>query len=385
MERELTDWISGFMKYMEEMESPTLFNLWTGVSCVAAALQRKCYLEMGMLTFYPNLYILLVGPSGARKGTAMEPGRDLLDDIGIRMSSQAVTLQQLVRAIKQSSSTEVDQPSGEVHFHCSLTVYSKEFTVFLGYQNKELMAHLCDWYDCDKRWTYETVSRGKEEIIGVWLNIIGATTPKLIQSSLPMDAIGGGLTSRMIIVFEEGKERFAPYVQRDEKLRTLLRNDLEKIYLLRGKFKITKQFLEKWIEWYSKQEVNPPTFYDDRFEGYLGRRPAHILKLCMVMSASARGDMVINSDDLQRATAALETAEIKMPRAFSGVGQSKFASLIEPILGFIAEKKSTDMTELMRVFYHDADVWAMERVLEVLSTQKYIMMSGRKITYIKEI
>lgn len=384
MKRELLDWISGFMKYTEDSESPTLYRLWTAISCVAAALQRKCYLDMGMLTFYPNLYIILIGPSGVRKSTAMEPGRELLEDIGIRLSSQAITLQQLIRSIKQASNTEVDPVSGEVQFHCSLTVLSKEFTVFLGYQNKELMSHLCDWYDCDKRWTYETIQRGKEEIIGIWVNIIGATTPQLIQSSLPLDAIGGGLTSRMIMIHEDKKEKSSPFVKKDKVLQIKLRNDLEKIYLLRGQFKFTPDFLDSWISWYTRQETHAPNFHDPRFDGYISRRPAHVIKISMVMSASERGDMILNSKDFERAVGALETAEIRMSRVFSGVGQSRFASLIEPVFAHIVTVKTTNLTELMRIFYHDADLWTMERVLEVLEAQKYITRMGNKITYIKD-
>ena len=63
MPRALPDWIEGFMEFTDNSEAPDLFRYWTAVSCVAAALQRKTYVSLGTLTFYPNMYIILCAPS----------------------------------------------------------------------------------------------------------------------------------------------------------------------------------------------------------------------------------------------------------------------------------------------------------------------------------
>ena len=205
-ERILEDWIDGYIKYTEDSEPCELYRKWAAISCIAAAMQRKCFIRWGpSLIFYPNLYIVLVGPAAARKGTAMSPGLDILQEIpNIKLSAQATSLQALIRTLKNTNSTDYDPETGKQNFHSSMTIFSKEFTVFLGYQNHSLISALCDWYDCDRKWSYETISRNREEITGVWVNLIGATTPELIQSSLPMEAIGGGLTSRIIFVYADG-------------------------------------------------------------------------------------------------------------------------------------------------------------------------------------
>src|SRR4030066_746896 len=91
----LGDWISGFMQYTENSEPPTLFKKWTAISCIAAALQRKVRVEWGTaLTFYPNFYVVLVGPSATGKGTAMNPGLGILNEVpAVRMTAQATSLQ----------------------------------------------------------------------------------------------------------------------------------------------------------------------------------------------------------------------------------------------------------------------------------------------------
>src|SRR4030067_782488 len=163
-ERNLPDWISGFMLLTENSEPPVLFRKWTAISTIAAALQRKVKVELGIsITVYPNFYIVLVGPSATGKGTAMGYAADIIREISaIRLSAQATSLQSLIRRMKETNLTDIDIESGKQLFHSSMTVFSKEFTVFLGYHNRELIAALCDWYDCDERWTYDTIKRDRE-------------------------------------------------------------------------------------------------------------------------------------------------------------------------------------------------------------------------------
>jgi len=97
--RRLDDWIEGFMEFMYSSEPPDLYKTWVAVSVIASALQRKCRLDWGSITFYPNMYIVLVGPSGkCRKGTAMRPGSKLLRQLGsVNLADEAITREALVR------------------------------------------------------------------------------------------------------------------------------------------------------------------------------------------------------------------------------------------------------------------------------------------------
>jgi hypothetical protein len=156
------------------------------------------------------MYIVLVAPSGkARKGTAMSPGLEILEDLNIHLAAESITREALIRELRTATTT-VTNDDGTIEFHSSLTIYSPELVVFLGHNNPQLLSDLTDWYDCRRKWTYRTKTQGTDEIHGVWVNLIGATTPELLQSALPLDAIGGGLTSRMVFVFEETKGKIVP-------------------------------------------------------------------------------------------------------------------------------------------------------------------------------
>jgi hypothetical protein len=380
--RKLPNWIDAFLHYTENTEPPYMFRKWTAISTIAAAMQRKCFINWGTsLVFYPNLFVVLVGPSATRKGTAMAPGLDLMLDIPtIMLSAQATSLQALIKRLKNTNLSDIDLKTGLQNFHSSMTILSKEFTVFLGYHNRELMAALCDWYDCEKRWTYETISRDAEEIVGVWVNLFAATTPDSVKSALPHESIGGGLTSRIIFVCENDKGKLVTLPktskenEKEVELRQYLLYDLEKIALLSGEFGYTEDFARLWHNWCVEAENNPP-FQNAKFDGYLGRRRTHLMKLSMIMSASCgQEDLKLTRDDLELAIDTLNEVEIKMDQVFLGVGKSDISDLIYRATAFLVNLRKPEIAvwKFARNFSDDMDRWTLQRVLQSLEITKTI-------------
>jgi hypothetical protein len=251
------------MALTDDSEPPILFRKWVAISTVASALQRKIKFELGLsITVYPNLYIVLVGPPATGKGTAMGFAEDIINKVpSIKISAQATSLQALIKNLKETNLTDLNRETGGMIFHSSLTVFSNEFTVFLGYHNSELIATLCDWFDCKEKWTYDTIKRGKEEIRGVWVNILAGTTHESLQASFPMEAIGGGLSSRIIFVneFKKGKDVILPTLSEDQlRLQQYLIRDLEQITLLSGVYKATENAISAYYDWCVRSIKHPP-------------------------------------------------------------------------------------------------------------------------------
>lgn len=378
MSRNLPDWLDAFMELTDNSEPPILFRKWAGISAIASALQRKVRVELGLsLTFYPNLYIVLVGPSATGKGTAMKFASDIIEQVpSIRLSAQATSLQALIRRMKETNLTDIDLVTGEQQYHSSLTIFSTEFTVFLGYHNKELIAALCEWYDCHSRWSYETIARKKEEIIGVWVNLFAGTTPDAIQSSLPIESIGGGLTSRIIFVYEERKGKLVVIPTKTEReilLQQALVNDLETISMLSGRMSYTEGFMDEYSKWCYDADTNPP-FYDRKFDGYCGRRRKHLLSLSMICSASHSDEMIMTADDLKRAASLLAEVEVKMGRVFKGMGRSDISSLINDAIVFLTNSHIPEIPiwQFAKHFEGDMDKLIMDKVLATLEAMGMI-------------
>lgn len=391
--RKLPNWLDAFMLYTSNVETATIYRKWVGIMCLSSALQRKVKVEWGVsLTFYPNFYIILVGKSATGKGTAMRPGMNIISKIpNIRVAPQASSLQDLISTLKDNNQSDLGNVGNTgIKFHSSMTVFSEEFTVFLGYNNSELIATLCNWYDCEDHWTYGTIKRGKETVHGVWVSIIGGTTPDLIRTSLPPDSIGGGLTSRIIFVYAEKADVlsiFPTETQEDRMLFDALVHDLETIQLLSGDFTWTQGFMDLWADWRNMDSNNPP-FHDNKFDGYCGRRKVHLMKLAMIMAVSrspivdANGTvtpLVLTRDDLELAIKTLTEVEVSMAMTFKGVGKSEISDLIFRANTFFFNSKTDEVPykTFAKYFESDADKLMMDRITSTLEATGLITLIKR--------
>jgi hypothetical protein len=298
----------------------------------------------------------------------MYPGEELLHAIDVHTAAESVTREALIQELKKTTQSDFDPRTGMQKDFSALTVFSKEFTVFLGYNNTQLIMDLTDWYDCSDHWKYRTKTQGTDSIRGVWVNILGATTPSQLQSSLPMDAIGGGLSSRMIFIYEDVKGKSVPFpdginwVNKEGKTTTdkalsdavkeKLIDDLMEIKQQRGEFAVDDSFLPLWETWYTGldgQELFAGTF----LEPYETRRATHLLKLCMIMSMNRDGKLVITGDDFKQALAILEAVEQKMPSTFRGVGKNEDSFVIGRVLNILIVKKEIYYNELLEKLLSD--------------------------------
>ena len=364
--RKTKNWIEAYLAYTNSTESPYLYREWSALSTVAAALQRKCYLEWGLFDVYPNLFVALVGPSGTGKTVAMRPARDLLREIGVNIVAQRITPEGLYREMRKATIDYIDPKSNKVYLHSSLTVHSSELAVFLGYQNRQFISDLCDLYDCDDEWEYKTKNPElTDKVYGVYLNILGGITPSVLQAVLPKEAIGGGLTSRIVAVYEEKPEKIVPIpflTSEQTSLHDHLVSDLLDINQMAGKFRTTKEFIDKYIDWYIAAHKKKP-FDNPQFDGYFTRRHLQVLKMSMIVSAAEGQDMIINEKHLRYATNLLQRTEVKMPHTFAGVGESRTAKALVSIMSYIGQMGETTEKELNRLFYSDADRKTIHEIL----------------------
>lgn len=377
MTRIYSDWLDTYMDYGSNCESSSLYRKWVGISAIASVLKRKVHLDW-QTRIYPNFYIVLVGPAGGRKGTAMNQSLPMLETLNIKMAAEAITREALIRELGKSTDSFLDD-KGDTFQHCSLTVFAQELAVFLGQNNLQLLSDLTDWYDCKNLWIYRTKNVGTDEIEGVWVNLLGATTPSILQNSLPQDAIGGGLTSRIIFVYARGKEKLVPIpfrTEREVEMQINLTQDLEDIGLLRGMFTVSEEMIKYYVEWYIKHEQNPP-FYQDIFAGYNERKATHALKLSMVMSASRSSDMVVTVDDFKRAVKTLGEVETVMPKVFSGYGRRENADLIPQIMNLIMGAKTVSRKEIIQRFMTELTLIQLD---EILTQLEAIGFCSKKLT-----
>ena len=324
------------------------------------------YLRWGLgRVIYPNLYTVLVGPSGrTRKGVAIGIAKEFLKKIpGITVTPESSSgRQSMILAMKRALTNFQDPQDGKIKFHCAVTAFSEELSVFLGQGDIAYLSNLTDWYDSKDDWEYETVGRGKDSLQGLCLNLMGGTAPDWIQSMIPQEALGGGFTSRIIFIVEEKKRKLVPeYIPTKEELELAetLQRDIERVSQLSGEMTFTEDAKQLYIDWYIKQDTDlsegRPAIADTRFTGYCERRATHLQKLMLLCSASRGDDLKINKEDVQRALRLLMGAEVNMPKTFGGLGKSRMSDPSDTVMKFIKDMGFTTRKLLLGKFYRDLD------------------------------
>jgi hypothetical protein len=356
-------WIQAYLAYTAESEAPEEFHKWVAVSVIAGAMQRQSFFNYEYFILYPNMYVVLVAPAGrCKKSTAMKIGRGILSDVpGISFTSDSVTRERLIMDMAQAKSTEG---------HSSMTAYSSEFATLLTSSGMDMVVFLTDIYDSPTEWSHKTKVGGTNKITAPWLNLVGCTTPDWISKAMPLDTIGVGLTSRIIFVYQDTpriKPPFPKLSDAQKALRPLMVEDLAAISRIAGEFKWEGGEAEqKFSDWYTGRLERPNPVGDPRMDGYFERKPQHIIKLMMALSASQRDDTILTANDFDAALAMFEQIEVKMPKVFANVGKNPLSADYDAVEGaLLGEPNGRTLGELLGMFKHSV---RRDELLELLDT-----------------
>jgi energy-coupling factor transporter ATP-binding protein EcfA2 len=381
-----TAYLNEYLAAVEDTESPRIFHIWSAVFAVASALGRRCWLPFGTFDIFPNQYILLVGTPGTRKTTAANQAKKLLrSSTGVRFapSDTGGQRQGLVLALSGgeesqtkeflngaelgsrensiASLTSLDQVSNEpddeeliavaeADKH-HLAVVASEFSRFIGQHNLSMLDFLGEvGYDGED---YEYRTRQTSVVLKKPLmNILGCTTPTMLNNSMPPAAGGQGFLSRMILVYGTRKYKQvprpkAPPLDIVAKIKDRLNDGYHR---LSGPFDETTDGRSYCESLYN----HAIEIADSRFGYYGERRYTHLIKLGMCLAAS-RGDSTITKSDYEEANRILSATERGMPDALGEFGLNPLALLKQEILEQLrATQGPLTMEQVVAMFHRDA-------------------------------
>lgn len=375
-QRKIKDsWITEYLRFTKGQESPTTFHLWVAISVIASALERSVFLDRAYYTLYPNLYVVLVADSEVcMKTTAADIGMDLLISKQIEnrpcVFAQKITPEALVSAL--CNECAVDE-AGVVFKNAAAVIYAEELSVFLGKEAyaSGMVSILTSLYGCRDVWEYETIGRGKDIAYNTCINLLGASTPEWLRMSIPVDAVGGGFTSRIIFVYQDATDREFAHPEKgseEAEMEKNLLHDLSLIRRLRGEFKFTpeaKDMYTKWYRGYRQAQMDGKTV--------TVRKKDLILKIGMVMSAAEGDTLLITEENLSKATRVLDENEKFLPEAMRilsstpiGVEANKVATIIRK------HPKGIMHDELMRATMYSLDKTKLTEIIGTLASAKVI-------------
>jgi hypothetical protein len=381
-ERIFPDWIDAYLTYASVTEAPRRMHFWAAIGTVAGVLRRRVWLDMKRFQWYPSFYIIYVGPPGVvTKSTTIDIAMDLLKQVpGIKFGPNAVTWQALVSAFAAAS--EAFEYQGVWHPMSPITLAASELGSLLDLQNRDMINLLIELWDGKKSYEKVTKMSGNDTIEAPWINLQAGTTPHWIADNMPQAMIGGGLSSRCLFVYGATKDKYIAYVDEhvgdgDVDLRLKLIQDLEKISMLVGEFKITPAARDWGRAWYEAFWKDAASRMDDQMlEGYAARKQTHLHKVAMVLSASRGDSLSISIEDLQLANVMLLDLERDMHRVFSRIGRTEDSMQAERFIEFVRRKGTVSYSEAYKMIHiYFPDFRDFEGILDgaVRSGQVFIM------------
>lgn len=358
MARHYEDWLQAFLEYSSYGEAPRRMYFWVGVSAIAGALRRHVWIDEVYFRWYPNFYIIIVAPPGiVSKTTTTSIGMDLLRKVpGIHFGPSVVTWEALVQDF--ACAAEQFEVDGEFITQSPLTIESGEFgNLFDPKDRKMVDIFVSLWDSKDGKFEKRTKMSGNDCVVNPFINMIACTTPAWISENFSRYLIGGGFTSRSVLVYAGQKENYvaypseiAPTKEALRKMREMLVEDLEHISTqLMGEYTLTPEAIEWGTAWYHDHYANQIRKYDATlFGGYVARKQTHIHKLAMIIAASQGDTLAITPDHLQTACQMMDDLEPDMHMVFSGIGKSEQSLNVDKLVTLVQRSGKITFREAYR-------------------------------------
>jgi len=345
-----------YLEYVEDTESPRLMHIWSAIAGVSACLGRRTYLPFGIGPIYSNLFVLLVGPPGMRKSTAIKIcQKRIRHATGVRFAPDDTSGQRqgLISALANEDVNDPDleilnnsekvldlEVLGNIELKIDirdrhyLWAVASEFSSFIGTNSREMVKFLGKMWDGED---YDYRLKGEQQILKEpLLSFIGGTSPTQLVEDLPPGSIGQGFTSRIIFVY--GNEKYKQ-VEEPPPLPVKLEKEIDKVFSnlyfhFEGPVARTPEAKQAHKELYHYDTK----IQDTRFIYYIDRRHQHLIKLSMILAASRMSDTVELADVTQAQNILIET-EKKMPEALGEFGLSPAGVAKQRILEFIQQAR----------------------------------------------
>lgn len=344
-----------YFSFIGETEAPYIYHRWCAISMIAALLGRNVWFPFGHGKIFPNMYVMLEGNPGTRKGTAMKPARNLLD--AIEYSKLAPDRVSAEGFISEMMTLNTAEDIDGIHFETlnsskvsEIYVMAGEFQDFIGAANINFIGLLTNLWDNLPYYKHPKLRSKSVYVSAPTANIIAAVNQQSLAIAMPAEAVGQGGTSRWIFVHADptGKMFTRPRAGATQH-RDWLINHLKHIKEnLHGEITLTHE-ADMVLDRTYKEFVH---LDDYRFAYYNTRRFDHLVKLFTVLAAMDH-TLEVAPSHILAANTILHFTEQRMSKAFGEFGKAKHAETANQVVEFIKsnlakEKKPAGIREIWK-------------------------------------
>jgi hypothetical protein len=386
-----TDFFSQYLSYCSNAEPPAIFNRWALIASIGAKLGRQYYFEHGHFIIHPNMYTMLIGSAGTRKSSAIKLAKKLL----IASDYQTIAADKSTKEKFLLDLSGEEDPAGfdgktngfdvleENLFGAGadddkeIFIMADEFNDFFGNNILDFISLLGNLWDYSGDYK-SRIKNGKSiSIHNPTVSILGGNTPTNLASAFPPESLGQGFFSRILLIYGEPNGKRITFPKPPDPSTT------ERIV---SHLREIKQKVQGTCNLSSKAEGILDSIYqrnlrvdDVRFDAYSNRRFNHLIKLCLIVSAS-RLSITITEHDVIYANTILTHAERFMPKALGQFGKAKNSDVTHKVLEVISSSDlPLSLTEIWLHVSNDLD--KIHQLSEILVN----LREAGKIQFAKEV
>lgn len=294
-----TGFIKNYIDYASGLtDAPLEFHLGGALTTLSTICGSKViYPGYGGRRQWPNLYTLLIAPSGLfRKSTSVGIAEDMVAEVDSDLIlSGEQSREKFLSLLKNCPN--VLYPISE--FAAVLSMWNRDYAQ--GF--REIVV---DLFDCRQEYSRQTLKDGKLTIKRPALNIMAASTLDWLKEKLTEGDLRGGLMGRFIIIPGETKaDDPGLKVDHDKETKTRLVNYLKAIRNIEQSWCDVTPVLTEYNEWVRKAEKVMAQQFNPELLGFQSRLASHVLKLMVLFRVSDSpqplSKYIIQNTDLGRA------------------------------------------------------------------------------------
>lgn len=385
-----------YLAYTAETEPPTIYHRWSYLTTLGAAIGRKAWIVQGHGRIFGTLYVQLIGEPATRKSTAIKMAKKLFSATGYSwFSGDKTTKEKFLEDLEGiteditdygSKKPKLDAVTAEALWGSGsegepreVFVVADEFNDYAGAGNLEFyttLGNLWDWDDPNLPFKQRLKSKSIS-IFQPTISILSGNTPELFSKAFPPESIGSGFLSRLLLIYGERSGRritFPP--PPDAKLQEILVRFLQRLNTNElGEVSLSVDAKEILHDIY---QTDISAVDDIRFKGYNNRRFTHLLRICLILSASKFVNEVTKEDVIQ-ANTILSHAELLMPKALGEFGKNKNSDIADKVMQVV--DKATKPINIREIWSAIGGISALAKMSD-LSDMLEGMVAAQKLQLI---
>lgn len=301
----MPDFIKLVLDSTKEYEAPRRFYYWSALASISAVLKDKVWFGMGkQYNEYPNIYVLLYGPSGIRKGPAIALASKIVNRVN---NTKVIEGRATIEAIIKELGTAVTKEGykGVNKEPCAFVVASElSSSIISNPSSMDVMTELFDrlWRDEKSPWKYRLKVGESHTLKNPTITWLAGTNEALFKDFLPEKNIHGGLIGRMFMISENKPNKRNSLMFDPEVFPNLdkLAEALMPVSKLAGPFEMSKDVRNQVDDFYLDFMENKAPLINDE-TGWVSRVLDFIIKVAMLTSSGRRADMKILEEDIEEA------------------------------------------------------------------------------------